>query len=616
MEGPTRPVGQQGGSASTGKEVEVDYIQRIMRSLTDSSTSSQAAVPSQSNEDESGIGSSSYSFNDSYARIPDVSPGLNPWSYFPPPPELRGLVADSSEPNWRSTYGSPQILSPIQREILVDFPWLNDEVEQRRLISNSVGAVSSSEVNFPRLTSSREESDACTTSVSALEPSIETPTDQVAWAQSMLELQAFENSAPEELPSARDSSKAQTRFPDQAVFPERSTTPTPANSETPFNSESLSSSLSDGEAELKKGSRKKGDDAAGTSAQSGKRKRAAAEQEDGEDDKSDDQDTKKPMARVVCRNRLRKKGGVKRVREPRYAIKTRTDTEVMDDGYKWRKYGQKAVKNSPHPRNYYRCTTPNCPVRKRVERCLEDPGLVVTTYEGTHTHQSPSFLRGPPGYPGGLQALLATLSHHYMLAGNPPLPPLNSPHSSTGFPLSGSDPYRSSPLWLSQLQSQGAIQENLNLVRAHEQLVRLHQAEAEAAWASSIKSEPSFQFPGQAHGPSFSNLSSLSDLTYDSRVSHYDTLNKSSVSDQLGGGQINHLDYSSLISGAGPFPSVQQQHAPFGRRSEYVEAGVLSREDENFRAAPCSQDSSGASSDHGGLLEDMFRPSNPSNSRA
>jgi hypothetical protein len=40
----------------------------------------------------------------------------------------------------------------------------------------------------------------------------------------------------------------------------------------------------------------------------------------------------------------------KRVREPRYAIQTRSDVEVMEDGYKWRKYGQKAVKNSPHPR--------------------------------------------------------------------------------------------------------------------------------------------------------------------------------------------------------------------------------------------------------------------------
>ncbi|KAK4411157.1 putative WRKY transcription factor 12 [Sesamum angolense] len=29
---------------------------------------------------------------------------------------------------------------------------------------------------------------------------------------------------------------------------------------------------------------------------------------------------------------------------------TRSDVDVLDDGYKWRKYGQKVVKNSLHPR--------------------------------------------------------------------------------------------------------------------------------------------------------------------------------------------------------------------------------------------------------------------------
>lgn len=39
----------------------------------------------------------------------------------------------------------------------------------------------------------------------------------------------------------------------------------------------------------------------------------------------------------------------KKVKE-RVAFKTRSDVEVLDDGFKWRKYGKKMVKNSPHPR--------------------------------------------------------------------------------------------------------------------------------------------------------------------------------------------------------------------------------------------------------------------------
>ncbi|KAA3471848.1 putative WRKY transcription factor 12 isoform X1 [Gossypium australe] len=83
-------------------------------------------------------------------------------------------------------------------------------------------------------------------------------------------------------------------------------------------------------------------------------------------------------------NKVRRK-----LREPRFCFQTRSDVDVLDDGYKWRKYGQKVVKNSLHPRSYYRCTQNNCRVKKRVERLSEDCRMVITTYEGRHNH-SPS----------------------------------------------------------------------------------------------------------------------------------------------------------------------------------------------------------------------------------
>ncbi|KAJ9699829.1 hypothetical protein PVL29_005613 [Vitis rotundifolia] len=45
-----------------------------------------------------------------------------------------------------------------------------------------------------------------------------------------------------------------------------------------------------------------------------------------------------------------KKKNQKRQREPRFAFITKSEVDHLDDGYRWRKYGQKAVKNSPFPR--------------------------------------------------------------------------------------------------------------------------------------------------------------------------------------------------------------------------------------------------------------------------
>lgn len=81
-----------------------------------------------------------------------------------------------------------------------------------------------------------------------------------------------------------------------------------------------------------------------------------------------------------------KKKGEKKIRKPRYAFQTRSQVDILDDGYRWRKYGQKAVKNNKFPRSYYRCTHQGCNVKKQVQRLTKDEGIVVTTYEGMHTH--------------------------------------------------------------------------------------------------------------------------------------------------------------------------------------------------------------------------------------
>ncbi|MFQ6666592.1 hypothetical protein Gotur_032892 [Gossypium turneri] len=82
-------------------------------------------------------------------------------------------------------------------------------------------------------------------------------------------------------------------------------------------------------------------------------------------------------------------------KEKRGCYKRKRDAEAwtvvsatMEDGQAWRKYGQKKILNSIHPRSYFRCTRKyeqGCRAMKQVQRMEDDPQMYEITYIGTHT---------------------------------------------------------------------------------------------------------------------------------------------------------------------------------------------------------------------------------------
>lgn len=147
------------------------------------------------------------------------------------------------------------------------------------------------------------------------------------------------------------------------------------------------------------------------------RSTAADHEHEQEEEEEEHQKTMKQL-------KVKKSEKKKREREPRFAFMTKSEVDHLEDGYRWRKYGQKAVKNSPFPRSYYRCTNASCNVKKRVERCMGDPSIVVTTYEGKHTHHSQLMPRGATNFAGGLRPATA------FNAAATPFPPQMSPLQS------------------------------------------------------------------------------------------------------------------------------------------------------------------------------------------
>ncbi|KAK8507475.1 hypothetical protein V6N13_141498 [Hibiscus sabdariffa] len=107
-----------------------------------------------------------------------------------------------------------------------------------------------------------------------------------------------------------------------------------------------------------------------------------------DDAANDDESESKRRKTEMCSTEMNVASGA--LREPRVVVQIESDVDILDDGYRWRKYGQKVVKGNPNPRSYYKCTSPGCPVRKHVERASHNLKYVLTTYDGKHNHGVPA----------------------------------------------------------------------------------------------------------------------------------------------------------------------------------------------------------------------------------
>jgi len=69
--------------------------------------------------------------------------------------------------------------------------------------------------------------------------------------------------------------------------------------------------------------------------------------------------------------------------------------KVREDGYKWKKYGEKNIKKNEHKRSYYKCTHSDCQAKKKFHRS-NDGTIEYFSYTNPHNHPNPQSSNVPP----------------------------------------------------------------------------------------------------------------------------------------------------------------------------------------------------------------------------
>ncbi|XP_065868651.1 probable WRKY transcription factor 40 [Euphorbia lathyris] len=153
-----------------------------------------------------------------------------------------------------------------------------------------------------------------------------------------------------------------------------------------------------------------------------------------ESSSTDEESCKKPREEVI-------KAKISRV----YVKSEPSDTTlVVKDGYQWRKYGQKVTRDNPSPRAYFKCSfAPACPVKKKVQRSIEDQSVLVATYEGEHNHPHPSQMETTSG--GSRSLTLGSVPCSASLGSSGPTITLDLTKSKSNIDATNSKPRTETP---------------------------------------------------------------------------------------------------------------------------------------------------------------------------